>query len=178
MGKKERVKKLKISPTLELPDFIQHKLISVENINDLFHPEYRKNHTIVFTNGCFDMLHRGHIHLLSSARAMGDTLVIGLNTDESVRNLKGSSRPVKDQVTRAAILASMEFVNYVILFNDPTPIDLIREVRPDILVKGGDYREEEIVGYDIVSSYGGKVTTIPFLEGFSSTSLINKIGQG
>jgi len=156
---------------VKLPDSIQQKIISRDEIPDSF----RDNNTLIFTNGCFDILHRGHIHLLSSAKELGDKLVIGLNTDESVRILKGENRPVKDERTRAEILASLSMVDFVILFNEETPFELIQQVRPDVLVKGGDYKIEEIVGYDIVLSYGGRVCTIPFLEGFSSSSLIDKI---
>ncbi len=160
---------------MNLPDSIRQKIISGDEIAATFTDSFRESHQLVFTNGCFDILHRGHIHLLNSAKELGDTLVIGLNTDESVRILKGENRPVKDEVTRAEILASLAVVNFVILFNEETPFELIQELKPDVLVKGGDYKTEEIVGYDIVSSYGGKVCTIPFLEGFSSSSLIDKI---
>jgi rfaE bifunctional protein nucleotidyltransferase chain/domain len=160
---------------VKLPDSIQQKIISGNEIAATFTDSFRDKHQLVFTNGCFDILHRGHIHLLNSAKELGDTLVIGLNTDESVRLLKGENRPVKDEVTRAEILASLTVVDFVILFNEETPFELIQQVRPDVLVKGGDYKTEEIVGYDIVSTSGGKVCTVPFLEGFSSSSLIDKI---
>ena len=160
---------------MKLPDFIQQKLISRDEIPTVFTNSFRENHELVFTNGCFDILHRGHIHLLTSAKELGDKLVIGLNTDESVKILKGENRPVKDEITRAEILASLAVVDFVILFNEETPSELIQQVKPDVLVKGGDYKVEEIVGYDVVSSYGGKICTIPFLDGFSSSSLIEKI---
>ena len=160
---------------MKLPDSIQQKIISRNEIATAFTVSSRDSNQVVFTNGCFDILHRGHIHLLNSAKEFGDILVIGLNTDDSVRLLKGKNRPVKDELTRAEILASLSVVDYVILFKEETPIELIEQLRPDVLVKGGDYKTEEIVGYDIISSYGGKVCTVPFLEGFSSSSLIDKI---
>lgn len=160
---------------MKLPDYIQHKIISHEEIPAIFTNSFRESHQLVFTNGCFDILHRGHIHMLTSAKELGDKLVIGLNTDASVRILKGKNRPVKDEITRAEILASLTVVDFVILFNDETPHELILQVKPDVLVKGGDYKAENIVGHDIVSSYGGKICTIPFLKGFSTSSLIHKI---
>lgn len=157
------------------PDSIKQKIISREKIPATFSDTFRESYKIVFSNGCFDILHRGHIHLLIAAKVAGDKLVVGLNTDNSVRILKGESRPVKDEITRAEILAAMAVVDYVILFDEETPFELIKELRPDVLIKGGDYKIEEIVGHDIVSSYGGKVSTIPFLEGISSSALIDKL---
>jgi len=127
---------------------------------------------VVFTNGCFDILHRGHVEYLSKASDMGDMLVVGLNTDASVRRLKGEGRPVNNQEARALVLASLSFVDAVVLFDEDTPYELIKAVRPDILVKGADYKPEEIVGYDVVTSYGGKVETVPLVVGYSTTSLI------
>lgn len=130
---------------------------------------------IVFTNGCFDLLHPGHIDYLSRARDLGDVLVIGLNSDASVHRIKGPTRPILDENSRALILASLSFTDAIILFDEDTPIELIRTVKPDILVKGGDYVAENVVGYDIVSQNGGQVIILPFLEGFSTTSLEQKI---
>ena len=128
---------------------------------------------LVFTNGCFDILHRGHVEYLAKAADMGDVLVVGLNTDASVKRLKGEGRPVNDQEARALVLASLSFVDAVVLFDEDTPYELIKAIRPDVLVKGADYKPEEIVGYDIVTSYGGKVETVPLVEGYSTTSLLN-----
>ena len=140
--------------------------------------EWRKdNQKIVFTNGCFDLLHLGHVDYLAKARDLGDKLIIGLNTDTSVSRIKGPSRPIKDQKSRATILAAMQFVDAVILFDEETPIDLIAWVKPDVLVKGGDYTLEGIVGHEIVLEKGGEVKTIPFVEGYSSSKLIEKITQ-
>ena len=127
---------------------------------------------IVFTNGCFDLLHRGHVEYLSKAADMGDVLVVGLNTDASVKRLKGEGRPVNNEEARALVLASLSFVDAVVLFDEDTPYELIKAVHPDVLVKGADYKVEDIVGYDIVTSYGGTVTTVPLVEGYSTTQLL------
>ncbi len=130
---------------------------------------------IVFTNGCFDLLHLGHINYLAKAADEGDLLIIGLNSDSSTRALKGPNRPINGQKQRAMVLASMQFVNAVVLFDDSTPLELIRQIQPDILIKGGDYKPEEIVGFDIVKAKNGIVKTIEFLPGYSTTSIEEKI---
>ena len=131
--------------------------------------DWRKNDMkIVFTNGCFDLLHLGHVDYLAKARDLGGKLIIGLNTDASVSRIKGPSRPVKDQKSRATILAAMQFVDAVIFFDEETPINLITSVQPDVLVKGGDYTLEGIVGHEIVLEKGGEVKTIDFVDGYSS----------
>ena len=137
----------------------------------------REGKKVVFTNGCFDVLHRGHVSYLAQARDLGDLLVLGLNSDSSVRRLKGPTRPVNDEESRALVLASLECVDYVVLFDEDTPYRLIDAVQPDILVKGGDYQIDQIVGYDIVKARGGEVLTLPFVDGFSSTSIINRLKQ-
>jgi len=136
-----------------------------------------KNKKIVFTNGCFDILHPGHIEYLSKAADSGDVLIIGLNTDASVRKLKGEGRPVMDQDSRALLLASLGFVTAVVLFEEDTPYRLIQAVQPDVLVKGSDYSPGEIVGYDIVKARGGEVITIDFVEGYSSSSIRKRIAD-
>ncbi|MBU2650737.1 MAG: D-glycero-beta-D-manno-heptose 1-phosphate adenylyltransferase [Bacteroidetes bacterium] len=133
------------------------------------------NHRIVFTNGCFDILHLGHIDYLSKAAEMGDILVIGLNTDASVRRLKGPNRPVNNELARASVLAALGFVDGVLLFDEETPYELIKKVKPDVLVKGDDYEISEIAGHDIVESYGGIIKTIPLVDGYSTSSIIEKI---
>jgi D-beta-D-heptose 7-phosphate kinase/D-beta-D-heptose 1-phosphate adenosyltransferase len=150
------------------------KIITVSEVEKLFTPEYRKQNRIVFTNGCFDLLHRGHVYNLSRARELGDILVVGLNGDASVSKLKGPGRPVNQQQARAEVLASMAFVDFVILFYEDNPLNLLRAVMPNILVKGGDYEIEEVVGYMEVSSWGGRVEIIPLLEGYSTSSIIKK----
>ncbi len=132
---------------------------------------------IVFTNGCFDILHRGHVTYLAQARQMGDLLVVGLNSDASVRRLKGPERPVNDEQSRALLLAALEMVDYVVLFEEDTPYNLILKVKPDLLVKGGDYDIDNIVGADFVRQRGGEVRTIPFVQGFSSSSIIDHLIQ-
>ena len=131
--------------------------------------------TIVFTNGCFDILHAGHIASLTEAATHGDILIIGLNADASIKGLKGPNRPVNDENARALLLASLTMVDAVILFSEPTPLELIVAIKPDVLVKGGDYKVEEIAGAKEVIEWGGKVIINPILEGFSTTSIINKI---
>jgi rfaE bifunctional protein nucleotidyltransferase chain/domain len=131
---------------------------------------------IVFTNGCFDILHRGHVEYLTKARDLGNVLVLGLNTDASVkRQNKSPERPINNQETRATIIAALECVDYVVLFDEETPYELIKLVKPDVLVKGSDYKPDEIVGSDIVNERGGRVVTIPLTEGFSTTGLIEKL---
>ena len=130
---------------------------------------------IVFTNGCFDILHHGHIDYLARAASLGNRLVIGLNTDASVRKLKGEERPLNQEQDRAFQLAALLFVDAVCFFEEETPAELIQVVRPDILVKGGDYKPEQIVGADFVQSYGGSVEVIPFVQGYSTTGLIDRI---
>jgi D-beta-D-heptose 7-phosphate kinase/D-beta-D-heptose 1-phosphate adenosyltransferase len=135
----------------------------------------RHGQKIVFTNGCFDVLHYGHVHYLLQAKALGDILVIGLNSDDSVRRLKGPTRPINGENERAFVLAALVCVDYVTLFEEDTPEELIKVLRPDVLVKGGDYTLDNIVGADFVTQNGGTVTTIPFVEGFSSTRIIEKL---
>jgi rfaE bifunctional protein nucleotidyltransferase chain/domain len=130
---------------------------------------------VVFTNGCFDLLHLGHIDYLSKAADMGDKLVIGLNSDASASELKGPGRPITDQLSRSLMLASFSFVDAVVIFDEPTPLHLIELVRPDILVKGADYSIEQIVGADLVLQYGGEVKTIEYLSGYSTTLIEKKI---
>ncbi len=130
---------------------------------------------IVFTNGCFDLIHVGHVRYLRAAKELGDVLIVGLNSDDSVRRLKGPHRPISCQEDRAEILAALEFVDYITVFDEDTPYNLIAIIVPDVLVKGGDWDQEKIVGRDIVESRGGKVTTIPFTEGKSTTNLIKRI---
>lgn len=131
---------------------------------------------VVFTNGCFDIMHKGHIDYLCKAADLGNKLIVALNADESVKKLgKGSTRPLQDQGTRELIVASFHFVDAVILFTEDTPYELIKELQPDILVKGGDWKVSDIVGSDIVKAKGGEVISIPFLEGYSTTAIENKI---
>lgn len=130
---------------------------------------------VVFTNGCFDILHLGHIDYLEKARSLGDRLIIGLNTSESVTRIKGPGRPVNNDESRGRILAALQFVDLVVYFTEDTPYKLIKTLIPDILVKGSDYLAENIVGADIVIAHGGEVKTINLIEGFSTSKIIDKI---
>lgn len=130
---------------------------------------------IVFTNGCFDLLHVGHIRYLAQAKKLGDFLIIGLNSDSSVKELKGEDRPINSFEDRANLLSAIESVDLVIMFEEQTPENLIKDIVPDILVKGGDYNIEDIVGYQTVMQNGGQVKTLSFYDGYSSTNYINKI---
>lgn len=134
-----------------------------------------KGEAVVFTNGCFDLLHLGHVDYLEKARELGDRLIIGLNTDNSVSRFKGPERPLQAQGSRARILASLQFVDLVVFFNEDTPFDLISALIPDVLVKGSDYLAENIVGADVVKKAGGVVKTIDFVPGYSTTRIVEKI---
>jgi len=133
-----------------------------------------KRKKIVFTNGCFDILHVGHVTYLEKAKSLGGVLVVGLNSDRSVRTIKGCGRPMNKEKDRAKVLAALSFVDHVTIFNEPTPEKLIKKLKPDILVKGGDWNKNDIVGGNFVRSIGGRVVAIPFVKGYSTTSLIEK----
>lgn len=138
-----------------------------------------KGDRIVFTNGCFDILHRGHVEYLQEAATLGDRLVIGLNTDDSVRRLgKGDGRPYNDQDSRAKVLAALRLVDAVVLFDQDTPLELIQAIGPDVLVKGGDYTEDQIVGTEVVKARGGEVRSLKLVEGYSTTGLVDRIRHG
>ncbi|HDR68454.1 MAG TPA: D-glycero-beta-D-manno-heptose 1-phosphate adenylyltransferase [Bacteroidaceae bacterium] len=154
---------------------ILNKILTAGKLEKILNREFRSTHKIAFTNGCFDLLHRGHIYYLALAKEKADILVIGLNSDNSVKRLKGPDRPVMDQQTRAEILAAMQFVDFVIIFDEDTPLSLIKKIKPDFLIKGGDYKIKEIAGYEAVKSYGGVIETIPLLDGYSSSELIKRI---
>jgi len=130
---------------------------------------------VVFTNGCFDILHYGHLHYLAQARDLGDRLVVGMNSASSVSRLKGLHRPINDEATRTMLMASLAFVDAVVLFEANTPLELIQLLQPDVLVKGGDWRPEQIVGSDVVLELGGQVLSLPFIDGYSTTAIEEKI---
>ena len=136
-----------------------------------------KGEKIVFTNGCFDLLHLGHVDYLEKARNLGDRLIVGLNTDNSVSRFKGPERPLQDQISRARVLAALQFVDLVVFFNEDTPLNLISALLPNVLVKGSDYLTENIVGATIVMQHGGLVKTIDFVEGYSTTRIVEKIRE-
>jgi D-beta-D-heptose 7-phosphate kinase/D-beta-D-heptose 1-phosphate adenosyltransferase len=138
-------------------------------------PRRRAGQRVAFTNGCFDILHAGHVQYLQEARAQADILVVGVNSDGSVRALKGPTRPVNPLDARAVVLAGLEAVDYLTVFDESTPIELIRAIRPDVLVKGADYRREDVVGAGFVESYGGRVHLAPMREGLSTTALLQRV---
>jgi len=157
-------------------DTINSKIVSWETLGSILEKKRSAGQKIIFTNGCFDILHRGHIEYLSSASDLGDIFVVGLNSDKSVRRLKGESRPAVDEESRALTMASFEIVDYVVLFDEDNPSDLIRVIRPDYWVKGGDYQHfEELPEYRALMESGGKVKLIPFVEGYSTTDIYKKI---
>ena len=138
-----------------------------------------KGDRIVFTNGCFDILHRGHVEYLQEAAGLGERLIIGLNSDGSVRRLdKAADRPFNDQESRAKVIAGMRFVDAVVIFDQDTPLELIEALQPDVLVKGGDWKPEQIVGADVVKARGGEVRSLKLVDGFSTTNLVEKIRNG
>ena len=153
------------------------KIFDLDSIIEKVNNWKNKNH-IVFTNGCFDILHLGHIDYLFNASKLGDKLIVGVNTDKCIQSIKGKSRPIQNEFARASILASLSCVDAVILFDDDTPKQLIELIQPNTLVKGADYKIKDIVGRDFVISYGGNVETIPFLEGYSTSHIINSIKDG
>ncbi len=156
-------------------EVIRSKIIAREDLPRMLAYWRFKALKIVFTNGCFDILHAGHIEYLAKAASEGDVLIIGLNTDASVRSLKGIHRPINDENARALIMASLNFVSAVVLFDEETPYNLIKLVQPDILIKGSDYKPEDIVGYDILKAKGGEVKTIDLVPGYSTTAIEQKI---
>ncbi len=158
-------------------EVIQSKILDPDNLHPVLARLRFRGMKIVFTNGCFDLLHQGHIDYLSKAKDLGKILIIGLNTDSSIKKIKGDSRPVQDEKSRALIMASLHFVDYVIPFGEDTPYNLIKIIQPDVLVKGADYKKEEIAGYDIVEDKGGEIVTIDLLKGYSTSSIIEKIKQ-
>lgn len=143
-----------------------------------FAREKRNGRRVVFTNGCFDLLHPGHIRLLEEARNLGDVLIVGLNSDASVRTLKGEGRPILPERERAEILAALESVDAVVIFNEPTPREIISALLPDVLVKGGDWRPDQIIGREEVEAAGGRVVSIPVVAGHSTTAMLRKIREG
>lgn len=153
------------------------KILSLDEASKLVRLARGKNQTIVFTNGCFDLLHAGHIMMLHRARSFGDMLVLGLNSDESVRSIKGPQRPIVGQEDRAKIIASLDCVDYVVIFDELTPEGLIKELVPDVLVKGGDYSLDEVVGREIVEEAGGRVELVPALEGWSTSDIVQRIAE-
>lgn len=156
-------------------DFLNNKIVDLTGIQRLIKIWELAGEQIVFTNGCFDILHPGHIAVLTTAAEQGNKLIVGLNTDASVKRLKGPQRPINHQDARATVLSALAFVDAIILFDEDTPKALIEALQPDVLVKGGDYKLDQIVGADVVHAKGGKVIIVPTLEGNSTTGMIAKI---
>jgi len=160
---------------LRIGNSIAHKILTGPDLVKRLAQWRLLKKSVVFTNGCFDILHAGHISSLTEAAKHGDILIIGLNADASIQGLKGPNRPLNDERTRALLLASLVMVDAVVLFSDPTPLQLILTIKPEVLVKGGDYKIEDIAGAKEVMEWGGNVIINPIIEGFSTTSIINKI---
>ena len=154
---------------------LNNKIISSELILNKVKAWKKNNQKIVFTNGCFDIIHLGHIELLAKASDLGDKLIIGINSDLSVKSLKGKERPVLDEKSRSIIIAALNFVDAVVVFEELTPLKIIKKIQPEIIVKGGDYDEDDVVGKNFISKYDGSVIILPLTKGFSSTSILNKI---
>lgn len=151
------------------------KIGKLHEIKNILAKAKKERKTVVFTNGCFDLLHRGHLHLLREAKKRGDILVVALNSDRSVKAIKGPDRPILPDSERAELIAALEMVDYVTCFDEPDPYEVIRELKPDVLVKGGDWPKDSIVGANIVEGQGGKVAVIPYLEGHSTTEIIERM---
>jgi len=151
------------------------KIKNLSELKNIISKLKKEGKKIVFTNGCFDILHIGHIRCLKEAKKHGDILVVGLNSDSSVRRLKGENRPYIEEKERAEIISSLEMVDYVIIFDEDTPLKIIKELKPDVIVKGGDYKEKDVVGGDFVKRYGGKVVIAPLVKGRSTSLLVEKI---
>jgi len=154
---------------------INTKILPLKSLKEQVTNWKKTGKKVVFTNGCFDLIHRGHIEVLAQTADLGDKLIIGLNSDVSIKKLKGESRPIIDENSRAILLASLSFVDAIVLFSEETPLNLISNLNPDILAKGGDYKINTIVGHEIIRKNGGEVILVPFVEGFSSSNIIDKI---
>ena len=151
------------------------KIATLESLELLLLAWKSTNKKIVFTNGCFDLLHKGHVDYLEKTKKLGDILIVGLNSDHSVSEIKGKNRPIQDESSRLAVVAALAAVDVTLIFSETTPIELIKTIKPDVLCKGGDWPIEKIIGAEFVQSYGGKVKTIPFINGYSTSNIEQKI---
>ncbi len=156
---------------------MKNKLKTLKEITNIIKELKNQNKKIVFTNGCFDILHSGHVQYLAEAKELGDILILGLNSDSSVKRLKGNDRPINNEIERATVLSALCTISYIVIFKEDTPYMLINHIKPNILVKGGDWKPEEIVGSDIVSAYNGVVKSLSYVEGKSTTDIINKMKE-
>jgi D-beta-D-heptose 7-phosphate kinase/D-beta-D-heptose 1-phosphate adenosyltransferase len=154
---------------------VSGKLKTLDELIKIAAQARRNGKSVVFTNGCFDLLHRGHVHVLRQAKAAGDLLIVAINSDQSVKAIKGPTRPVAAEIDRLELIAAMEMVDYVILFDEPDPSKLITAIKPNVLAKGGDWGADEVVGADIVERQGGRVLLVPYLKGYSTTEMIERI---
>jgi rfaE bifunctional protein nucleotidyltransferase chain/domain len=154
---------------------VSAKLKSLEELSTIAAQARRDGKSVVFTNGCFDILHRGHVHTLREARALGDLLIVALNSDRSVKAIKGPQRPILSEIDRIELIGAMEMVDYVVLFDEPDPYKLIAAIKPDVLAKGGDWSADKMIGADVVEQAGGRVALIPYLKGFSTSGIIERI---
>jgi rfaE bifunctional protein nucleotidyltransferase chain/domain len=154
---------------------VSGKFKNLDELTELAAQARQNGKSVVFTNGCFDILHRGHVHVLRQAKAAGDLLIVALNSDRSVREIKGAHRPVLPATDRIELIGAMEMVDYVIIFDEPDPYKLIAAIKPDVLAKGGDWSAEKIVGADVVEQAGGRIVVIPYLKGFSTSEIIERI---
>ena len=154
---------------------VKNKIFNKNNLLEKLEIWRSANKKIVFTNGCFDLIHLGHIEVLARSADLGDILIIGVNTDSSIKELKGNNRPIIEENSRAQQLASLEFVDAVILFNEQTPLELIKVIKPNVITKGGDYNSEQVVGNEIAVENEGEVIIIPLTQGYSTTSILDKI---
>ena len=154
---------------------MSHKVQDLDELVRLLEPRRAAGEKVVFTNGCFDLLHQGHIELVRFAKQQGDILLVGVNSDASVRELKGPSRPILGQEERAGMLAALADVDYVVIFESLEVTPVVERLRPDVLVKGGDYKPEGVVGHEIVESYGGRIALAPLVEGISTTDIVERV---
>ena len=162
---------------MKYPGLINNKILTFDGMRHQVKRWRLLDKNIAFTNGCFDILHEGHLEILSQSAALGDILVVGINTDNSVKKLKGENRPVNKELFRAKMLAALTIVDAVVLFDEPTPLELIRMISPNTLIKGGDYTIDQVVGAEDVIKNGGEVKIVPLVKGYSTTSLIQKIQE-
>lgn len=158
-------------PTITVPA----KYKSVDELTAMSAQARKAGRVVVFTNGCFDLVHRGHIHLLRQAKALGEILIVGLNSDVSVKTIKGPDRPIMPEADRIELIAALEMVDYVVVYSEPDPYHIIAAIKPNVLVKGGDWSADEIVGADVVQQNGGRVAVVPYLPEFSTTQIIERI---
>jgi D-beta-D-heptose 7-phosphate kinase/D-beta-D-heptose 1-phosphate adenosyltransferase len=158
-------------PTITVPA----KYKSVDELSAISAQARKAGRVVVFTNGCFDLVHRGHIHLLRQAKALGDILIVGLNSDISVKTIKGPDRPIMPEADRIELIAALEMVDYVVVYSEPDPYHIIAAIKPNVLVKGGDWSADKIIGADVVEQNGGRVAVVPYLPEFSTTQIIERI---